>query len=67
VIAFDAVGGRAELGIDGTRTAIKDGTDTAPLRAPIAPGAGPRVVALLVYAPAGRPSGILGPAAITAR
>ena len=67
VIAFDAVGGRAELWIDGTRTAVKDGTDTAPLRAPIGPGAGPRIVALLVYAPAGRPSGILGPVAITAR
>jgi beta-galactosidase len=67
VIAFDAVGGRAELWIDGTRTAVKEGADTTPLRAPIAPGAGPRLVALLVYAPAGRPSGILGPVAIAAR
>jgi beta-galactosidase len=67
VIAFDAVGGRAELWIDGSRIAVKEGTDTAPLRAPIAPGAGPRIVALLVYAPAGQPSGILGPVAVTAR
>jgi beta-galactosidase len=67
MIAFDAVGGKAELWIDGTRTAIKDGIDTAPLHAPIAPGAGPRVVALLVYAPPGQPSGILGLVAVTAR
>ena len=67
VITFDALGGKAELWIDGTRIAVKEGTDTAPLRAPIAPGAGPRVVALLVNAPAGRPSGLLGPVTITAR
>ena len=67
VIAFDAVGGSAELWIDGTRIAVKEGTDTAPFSAPIAPGAGPRIVALLVNAPAGHPSGILGPVAIAAR
>jgi beta-galactosidase len=67
MIAFDAVGGRAELWIDGNRIAVKDGTDTAPLRASIGPGAGPLIVALLVYAPAGQPSGILGPVAVTAR
>jgi beta-galactosidase len=53
VIAFDAVGGRAEFWIDGTRAAIKEGIDTAPLSAPIGPGAGPRIVVLLVNAPAG--------------
>jgi len=67
MIAFDAVAGRAELWIDGTRMATREGTDTAPLSAPIGPGAGPRIVALLVYAPAGQPSGILGPVAITVR
>lgn len=67
MIMFDALGGRAELWIDGTRIAVKEGADTAPLSAPIAPGAGPRIVALLVNAPAGRPSGILGPVTITAR
>lgn len=67
MITFDALGGKAELWVDGTRIAVKEGAATAPLSAPIAPGAGPRVVALLVNAPAGQPSGILGPVAITGR
>ncbi len=67
VIAFEAVGGRAELWIDGTRIAAKENPATAALRAPIAPGAGPRTIVLLVEAPAGQPSGILGPVAIAAR
>jgi beta-galactosidase len=67
VIAFDAVGGRAELWIDGIRAAVKESLDTTPLSAPIAPGTGPRIVALLINAPASRPSGIRDPVAITTR
>ena len=67
MVAFDAVGGRAELWVDGTRVGTKDSPATAPLRAPIAPGTGPRTIVLLVEAPAGQPSGILGPVAITGR
>ncbi|HWU73202.1 MAG TPA: beta-galactosidase, partial [Sphingomonas sp.] len=67
VITFDALGGGAQLWVDGARAAVKEDADTAPLSAPIAPGTGPRIIALLVNAPAGRPSGILGPVTITAR
>lgn len=67
MVAFDAVGGRAELWIDGVRVATKDNAATAPLRAPITPGARPRTIVLLVEAPVGQPSGILGPVAITGR
>lgn len=67
MVGFDAIGGRAELWIDGARVATKDSPAPGPLRAPLAPGAGPRAIALLVEAPAGQPSGILGPVAITGR
>lgn len=65
-IAFDALGGRAELWIDGVRVAVKDSVDTGPLRAAITPGADPHVITLLVNAPAGQVSGILGAVAIAA-
>ncbi|TGX54316.1 glycoside hydrolase family 2 protein [Sphingomonas gei] len=67
VIRFAALGGRAELWIDGTRVAVKDAAATGPMRATIAPGAGPRTIVLLVEAPAAQPSGILGPVGIAPR
>ena len=67
VITFDAVAGRAELWIDEARIAVKDSPAAGPLTTRMAPGGGPRVIVLLVEAPAGQPSGILGPVKIAAR
>jgi beta-galactosidase len=67
VITFDAIAGRAELWIDEVRIAVKDGTATGPLSTRMAPGAWPRIIVLLVEAPAGQPSGILGKVTIEAR
>jgi beta-galactosidase len=63
-IAFETVGGRAELWIDDARIAVKDSSATGPLRARMAPMGGPRTIVLLVEAPAGQSSGILGPVTI---
>ena len=67
VLSFASVGGRAELWVDGQKLASK--VDAAPgeLMAVLPAGAGERTIALLVEAPAGAPSGILGAVSITAR
>jgi beta-galactosidase len=66
-IRFDAVGGRAELWVDGVKAAEKADAGIGPIRAAVPAGAGPRSVALLVQAPAGAPSGLLGKVAVAAR
>lgn len=66
-IDFAAIGGRAELWIDGTLRGRKTDPAPGPLVAEVPPGAGPRAIALLVEAVAGAPSGILGPVAIKTR
>ena len=60
-IAFDAIGGRAELWVDDRMLAAKLDPAPAPLSAPIAAGQGARTIVLLVEALAGSPSGLLGP------
>ena len=63
---FDGVGGRAELWVDGVKLASKQDAAPAPLsaRLPAAPGA--RTIVLIVEAPPGEASGLLGAVAITA-
>ena len=67
VIRFDAIAGRAELWIDEWRIAVKDSAATGPLETRMAPGDWPRPIVLLVEAPAGQPSGIVGPVTIEAQ
>ncbi|HET9511528.1 MAG TPA: beta-galactosidase GalA, partial [Sphingomonas sp.] len=59
-IRVDAVAGRAELWVDSVSIAQKATADPGPLVGRIAAGAGPRTVAVIIEAPAGRVSGILG-------
>ena len=60
VIRFERIGGRAELWVDGQKLADKADTAPAPLEANLPPGAKPRVVVLMIEAPAGVETGILG-------
>ncbi|WP_404338284.1 beta-galactosidase GalA [Sphingomonas sp. MMS12-HWE2-04] len=66
-IAFDTIGGRAELWIDGARIAEKTIAAPGPLRGTLPAGAGARTIVLLVEAPAAQASGILGAVSITTR
>ncbi|UYY58191.1 beta-galactosidase GalA [Sphingomonas sp. S2-65] len=63
-ILFESVGGRAELWVDGRKLAHKADAAPGPLRAPLAAGQGTRTIVLLVEAPAGARSGLLGPVTI---
>lgn len=66
MIHFAAVGGRAELWVDGQRVADKQGFAATPIVARIAPGAGARHIVLLVEAQTGAVSGVLGPVTLSA-
>ncbi|PSJ39845.1 beta-galactosidase GalA [Allosphingosinicella deserti] len=63
---FDGVGGRAELWVDGVKLASKQDAGPAPLTAGLPAGPGARTIVLIVEAPAGGASGLLGAVAITA-
>jgi len=67
VIAFEAIGGKAELWVDGKQLATKATAAPGPLSAALPAGKGPRAVVLLVEAPAGTASGVLGTVSITPR
>jgi beta-galactosidase len=60
-LRFAAVGGRAELWVDGVRVADKPGFAPAPIDATLTPGAGARRIVLLVEAEPGGASGVIGP------
>lgn len=66
-IRFEAIGGKAELWVDGTLLATKAGDAPGPLGAALPPGQGARTVVLLVEGVANLPSGLLGAVAITPR
>ncbi|MES2336889.1 MAG: beta-galactosidase GalA [Pseudomonadota bacterium] len=59
-IRFAAIAGRAELWIDGNRVGQKLQAETGPIDARLPAATGARTIVLLVEAPAGAPSGILG-------
>ena len=63
---FAAVGGRAELWVDGVRVADKAGYAPAPIDARIAPGGGTRRIVLLVEADVASASGVMGPVTLSA-
>ena len=65
-LRFDAVGGRAELWIDGRRVADK-GAGTGALAGHMPAGAGRRHVVLLVRAERDTASGLLGPVTLAVR
>jgi beta-galactosidase len=60
IIRFAAIGGRAELWVDGTRIGLKSDAAAGPLEGRLPPGMGPRRIALIVQAESGAPSGLLG-------
>ena len=64
-IAFAAIGGRAELWVDGRKLGEKRTAASGPLDAILPPGAGERIVVLIVRPEADQPSGITG--AVTVR
>ncbi|WP_342250510.1 beta-galactosidase GalA [Sphingomonas sp. OTU376] len=66
-IAFENIGGKAELWVDGKLLATKAGSAPGPLNATLPAGQGARIVALLVEGAANAPSGLLGAVAITPR
>lgn len=66
-IAFETVGGKAELWVDGKLLASKATAAPGPLRAALPAGKGPRVVALLVEGAPGAQSGLLDAVTITPR
>ncbi|KTF68599.1 beta-galactosidase GalA [Sphingomonas sp. HT-1] len=66
-LRFASIGGRAELWIDGAKVAEKTDVAPAPLEAKLPAGAGQRTVELLVEAPAGQASGLLGKVTLTPR
>jgi len=59
-IEMEGVAGAATLWVDGRQVATKSDAAPAPMRAALAPGSEPRTLVLIVDAPAGRPSGIVG-------
>ncbi|MGH2173909.1 hypothetical protein ACQ1Z4_14450, partial [Enterococcus faecalis] len=65
-LRFAAIGGRAELWVDGQRLADKVDGAVGPLTAPVPAGAGARRIVLLIEADAGVESGILGPVTLAA-
>ena len=65
-LRFSSVVGRAQLWIDGLKSATKDAAVPAPLVATLAPG-GPRDVVLIVEADPGQPGGIAGRVVVTGR
>jgi beta-galactosidase len=66
-IAFETVGGKAELWVDGKLLATKATAAPGPLRATLPAGKGARVVALLVEGASGAQSGLLDAVTITPR
>ena len=64
-LRFAAVGGRAELWVDGVRVADKPGFAPAPIVATLTPGAGARRIVLLVEAEPGAGSGVMGPVTLS--
>ena len=66
-LRFASVGGRAELWVDGKKLAEKTDAAPAPLEAAFPAGSGQRAVELIVQAPAGQPSGLLGKVTLTPR
>jgi beta-galactosidase len=66
-IRFQKVGGRAELWVDGRKLAEKADPNPAPLEAVLGGGESVRNVVLLVEAPDGSISGLLGSVGISAR
>lgn len=67
MLRFAAIGGRAELWVDGVQLATKADAAPGALAAALPPGAGPRTIVLLVEAAAGAASGLVGPVAVTSR
>lgn len=65
VLRFARIGGRAELWVDGRKLASKADAAPGELVAALPASTGQRTIALLVEAPAGAPSGILGGVSIT--
>lgn len=66
-LRFASVGGRAELWVDGKKLAEKTDAAPAPLEAAFPAGSGQRTVELIVQAPAGQASGLLGKVTLTPR
>ena len=66
-LRFASVGGRAELWVDGKKLAEKTDAAPAPLEAAFPAGSGQRTVELIVQAPAGQASGLLGEVTLTPR
>lgn len=67
VIDFAQIAGRAELWVDGTRLAEKTDAAPGPLTATLSPGDQTRTVVLLLEAPAGQVSGLLGAVTVSDR
>ncbi|MDX5986094.1 beta-galactosidase GalA [Sphingomonas echinoides] len=66
MLRFAAIGGRAELWVDGKRLADKADGAAGPLSARVPAGAGARRIVLVIEADAGGESGILGPVTLAA-
>ncbi|MHA6720737.1 beta-galactosidase GalA [Sphingomonas sp. RS6] len=67
VLRFASVGGLAELWVDGKKLAEKADAAPGPLEAAFPAGTGERTVELIVEAPAGQASGLLGKVTLAAR
>lgn len=67
LLRFASIGGRAELWVDGKKLAEKADAAPGPIEAAVPAGASDRTIELLVQAPAGQPSGLLGHASLMPR
>ena len=66
-LAFGRIAGRAEVWVDGVKLGEKTSAEPASLSPPLPAGAARRQLTVMVEAPPGQPSGLLGRVALELR